>query len=213
MFKQIAACVLALVCAGCAGWLEPGVDPPTIVTPSYAPATAPMAQTSPALPASPNSTVGDTTVGAATVGAATVCAATGHAGSLISDHEIFACVSGDRMEAHYSPDHGAVHIIVAGRSSAALSRVRAEGYLDYVTGQVEFKRAGVLAVFIEAQDDVVVRRGDSLSLIARRIYGDMARAEDIARANANTIADPDRIRIGQSLRLPRQEQRCRRVLA
>jgi len=53
---------------------------------------------------------------------------------------------------------------------------------------------------------VVVRRGDTLGQIARRAYGDSARAFDIAQANG--VADPNLIHVGQALRLPAFEPLC-----
>ena len=48
----------------------------------------------------------------------------------------------------------------------------------------------------------VVRRGDTLSRIARDNYGDPGRYHDIVRANPLLISDPDRIFPGQQLRIP-----------
>lgn len=46
----------------------------------------------------------------------------------------------------------------------------------------------------------VVRKGDTLTSIAQERLGDALRAADIARVNA--LSDPDRLRVGQVLRLP-----------
>lgn len=48
----------------------------------------------------------------------------------------------------------------------------------------------------------VVARGNSLWLIARRVYGQGTRYTAIYAANQDTIRDPDRIYPGQELRLP-----------
>lgn len=47
-----------------------------------------------------------------------------------------------------------------------------------------------------------VKRGDTLSAIARENYGDAARLTDIVRANPTVITDPDRIFVGQVLKIP-----------
>lgn len=47
-----------------------------------------------------------------------------------------------------------------------------------------------------------VKRGDTLSAIARENYGDAGRFNDIVRANPAAIADPDRIFVGQILKIP-----------
>ncbi|MEO0482735.1 MAG: LysM peptidoglycan-binding domain-containing protein [Planctomycetota bacterium] len=50
--------------------------------------------------------------------------------------------------------------------------------------------------------EYVVRRGDTLSAIASRIYGSSAAAERIYEANRDQLASPDDVRVGQTLRLP-----------
>lgn len=47
-----------------------------------------------------------------------------------------------------------------------------------------------------------VRRGDTLSRIARDNYGDPNRYPDIVRANPLLISDPDLIFLGQQLKIP-----------
>jgi hypothetical protein len=48
----------------------------------------------------------------------------------------------------------------------------------------------------------VVRRGDTLSKIARDHYGDPGRLHDIVRANPLVISDPNLIFPGQTLKIP-----------
>ena len=50
--------------------------------------------------------------------------------------------------------------------------------------------------------EYVVKPGDSLSRIAQSYYGSERHADFIFRANADTLASPDRLRVGQTLRLP-----------
>jgi nucleoid-associated protein YgaU len=47
----------------------------------------------------------------------------------------------------------------------------------------------------------VVQAGDTLSGIAQQFYGDASKYKDIARAN--NISDPDLIKVGQKLQIPR----------
>ena len=54
----------------------------------------------------------------------------------------------------------------------------------------------------EARTYTVVR-GDSLSKIAKRHYGDMNQWQRIYDANRDQIKDPDLIHPGQKLRIPR----------
>lgn len=51
-------------------------------------------------------------------------------------------------------------------------------------------------------ETVTVRRGDSLSAIAERVYGEQDRWRDIFDANRAQLADPDEIATGTQLRLP-----------
>lgn len=53
-----------------------------------------------------------------------------------------------------------------------------------------------------ADGTYVVKSGDSLSKIAKHVYGDASRWPEIFEANKDTINDPDRIHPGQTLRLP-----------
>jgi len=54
-----------------------------------------------------------------------------------------------------------------------------------------------------SQQDYEVAPGDSLSKIARRFYGDANQYKRIFEANRDQLQDPDRIRVGQRLRIPR----------
>jgi nucleoid-associated protein YgaU len=47
-----------------------------------------------------------------------------------------------------------------------------------------------------------VQSGDSLSKIAKEIYGDASRWNDIFEANRDKLSDPDEIRVGQELVIP-----------
>jgi nucleoid-associated protein YgaU len=48
-----------------------------------------------------------------------------------------------------------------------------------------------------------VAPGDSLSLIAQRLYGDMFQWPRLYQANQDTIRDPNLIEVGWVLRIPR----------
>jgi len=47
-----------------------------------------------------------------------------------------------------------------------------------------------------------VQSGDSLSKIAKKFYGDASLYPKIFEANRDQLSDPDKIRAGQSLKLP-----------
>lgn len=48
----------------------------------------------------------------------------------------------------------------------------------------------------------VVRKGDTLSKIAEKYYGDPSLYKDIFEANKNVLKDPNKIFPGQKLRIP-----------
>jgi nucleoid-associated protein YgaU len=48
-----------------------------------------------------------------------------------------------------------------------------------------------------------VKSGDSLSKIAKQIYGDANRYNDIFKANTDQLKDPNLIQPGQKLKIPR----------
>ncbi len=44
--------------------------------------------------------------------------------------------------------------------------------------------------------------GDSLSKISKKVYGDANKYQAIFEANKDQLADPDKIKVGQTLRIP-----------
>ena len=65
-----------------------------------------------------------------------------------------------------------------------------------------------VAVSIEdAADENVeyyeIKSGDTLSKIAKRVYGDAMAYKKIFEANREVIEDPDKIFVGQKIRLPK----------
>jgi len=49
----------------------------------------------------------------------------------------------------------------------------------------------------------VIQAGDTLSKIAKRVYGDAMQYPKIFEANKEVIDDPDKIFVGQKIRLPK----------
>ncbi len=47
-----------------------------------------------------------------------------------------------------------------------------------------------------------VQSGDSLSKIAKRFYGDANQYQKIFQANSDQLSDPDKIQVGQQIKLP-----------
>ncbi len=60
------------------------------------------------------------------------------------------------------------------------------------------------AAAAEAEQTYVVKSGDSLSKIAKELLGDASRWPEIFEANKETIKDPNLIRVGQELRIPKE---------
>ncbi|HOU14269.1 MAG TPA: LysM peptidoglycan-binding domain-containing protein [Anaerolineae bacterium] len=54
----------------------------------------------------------------------------------------------------------------------------------------------------KAPQKYVVAAGDTLSAIAKKVYGDPDRWKEIFEANKATIKDPNAIRVGQELVIP-----------
>jgi len=54
-----------------------------------------------------------------------------------------------------------------------------------------------------SEETYVVVAGDSLSKIAKRLYGDANKWRKIHEANKDTVKNPDLIHPGQKLRIPR----------
>jgi nucleoid-associated protein YgaU len=48
----------------------------------------------------------------------------------------------------------------------------------------------------------VVQAGDTLSKIAQKYYGDAALYTKIFQANRDVLSDPNKIQVGQKLRIP-----------
>lgn len=53
-----------------------------------------------------------------------------------------------------------------------------------------------------AQQTYTVESGDSLSLIAKKVWGDMSRWKEIYEANKDKISDPNVIQVGWVLVIP-----------
>lgn len=89
-------------------------------------------------------------------------------------------------------------------------RVRAgkpQSAADKLKANLEAQRQKAEAMAAKAAEAAqpktyVVEAGDSLSVIAKKVYGDAGRWKDIFEANKATFKDPNLIRVGQELVLP-----------
>ncbi|HEY6041240.1 MAG TPA: LysM peptidoglycan-binding domain-containing protein [Anaerolineae bacterium] len=57
-----------------------------------------------------------------------------------------------------------------------------------------------------AERTYTVESGDSLSLIAKKVWGDMSRWKEIFEANKDKISDPNVIQVGWVLVIPGEQQ-------
>jgi nucleoid-associated protein YgaU len=69
---------------------------------------------------------------------------------------------------------------------------RVNASLSDITADINVKAGGVYTV----------QSGDSLSKLAKRFYGDAKLYPKIFEANRDQLSDPDKIRVGQTLKLP-----------
>jgi nucleoid-associated protein YgaU len=70
------------------------------------------------------------------------------------------------------------------------------GWEQEVQADIKAERTDVYGV-------VEVKSGDTLSKIAKQVYGDPNRYQEIFKANTNQLKDPDRIQPGQRLVIPK----------
>jgi nucleoid-associated protein YgaU len=181
-----AALFLALACAACAGQQAMS---------GKAPAWPPFAS-APAMPAP--------------VEAVAPASASQAEASAAGGPELFACADGGRLELQIAADRGSAVARWDDGAALALSRADENGQMSFAGGRAVLLRAGPRAAWRPAAS-IVVAPGDTLSKLALSLYGDMSRAGEIAAANADAVRDPNRIYVGQVLRLPAGERVCRRV--
>ncbi len=77
-----------------------------------------------------------------------------------------------------------------------------EAALKAAQAEIATLKAAPAARAIAAENTYVVKAGDSLSAIAKAVYGNAARWPEIFEANKDLIKDPKLIRPGQELRIP-----------
>ncbi len=91
-------------------------------------------------------------------------------------------------------------------SKAAEAQAKAESLMDDLTAKLKARqpKSAASAAHQDAAPEIYeVQPGDSLSKIAKEVYGDMNRWSDIFEANKDQIENPNLIQIGQKLIIPR----------
>jgi len=89
--------------------------------------------------------------------------------------------------------------------AAAQAKSSAETLMDDLAAKLKAKqpKAAPKAAPKVEPEIYVVQAGDSLSKIAKELYGDMSRWPEIFEANKDQIKDPNLIQVGQKLVIPR----------
>jgi hypothetical protein len=70
------------------------------------------------------------------------------------------------------------------------------GWEQEVVADIKAERTDLFGVY-------EVQSGDSLSKIAKRVYNDPNRYNEIFKANGDQLTDPDKIKPGQRLKIPK----------
>jgi nucleoid-associated protein YgaU len=72
-----------------------------------------------------------------------------------------------------------------------------QGWENEIVADIQAQRSDVFGVH-------TVVSGDTLSKIAKNYLGDAKRYPEIVEANAGTVTNPDAIKVGQKLNIPRR---------
>jgi len=86
--------------------------------------------------------------------------------------------------------------------AAAKAKADAAAEADQLRKELEAERAARRETATAKAGTYVVKSGDSLSKIAKEIWGDAKRWPEIFEANKDKIKDPNLIHPGQELRIP-----------
>ncbi|MEZ5961941.1 MAG: LysM peptidoglycan-binding domain-containing protein [Hyphomonadaceae bacterium] len=175
---------LAILCSACALWERPALE----------------------------NSVGFSAASAVTMPGAVEPAAAGSRSSEVlasNAPERFVCVDGSRLEVRYpATNRETIAVSLDGETPTIMRRDDEAELMAYRASNLVLRRSGVRVALASDVTSVTVQSGDSLSLIAIRVYGDRMRAMEIARLN--NIDNPDLIYPGQVISLPQMERRCRR---
>lgn len=126
-----------------------------------------------------------------------------------NDPEDFICTDGARVQVSYPGRRDVLAVSLDGAAPVAMRRADEGGLTAFRSTNLILRRSGVRISLASDASSVTVQSGDTLGLIAQRIYGDRARAFEIARINQ--IENADLIFPGQVLTLASSERRCRRT--
>ena len=104
-------------------------------------------------------------------------------------------------------DGTATVIGVTGSSEAAQKAILMTGNVEgveKVVSKIDITGSGDSEVDLESGDVdyYVIESGDTLSKIAQRVYGNAGEYTRIFEANREVIKDPDKIYVGQKIRIP-----------
>lgn len=92
----------------------------------------------------------------------------------------------------------------AAREKVILMIGNALGIREVMADELTVSSVGTAPETAEAVEFYVIEKGDTLSGIAKRFYGDANKYPLIFEANREVIQDPDLIFPGQKIRIPKQ---------
>ena len=87
---------------------------------------------------------------------------------------------------------------VYGSVASEAEKTKAEMAIEDKVGKI----SNHLEIALGSERTYTVKTGDSLSKIAKEIYGDASQWKRIHQANSDLIADPDKIQPGWTLTIP-----------
>ena len=128
---------------------------------------------------------------------------------IADEPETFVCGDGSEVRVSYPQGRETIAVSLNGATPIAMRRADEGGLTAYRASNLVLRRSGVRVALVSDSASVTVQSGDTLGLIAQRIYGDRTRAYEIARLN--NIENADLIHPGQVLSLTQIERRCRRT--
>ena len=91
---------------------------------------------------------------------------------------------------------------VYGSVRSAAEKAKAEQAIEGRVGKISNHLEVVVAPGALAAGTYTVKSGDTLSKIAKEVYGDPLQWKKIQAANADLIRDPDKIQPGWTLQIP-----------
>jgi nucleoid-associated protein YgaU len=114
-----------------------------------------------------------------------------YSGLFTKGHEVGLTVQNENMEGDKLLVRGVVPSEFAKNQLWEAIKAADPSFLDIVAD-----------INVQSGLEYTVKSGDTLGKIAKRFYGDSGEYQAIFNANSDKLSDPDKIQVGQVLRLP-----------